>query len=132
MTRDPYLQHLASVSLFSRCTKRQLEEVASLATELVLPAGRVLAHQGGVGLEMFILLDGAVSVIRDGQHVATVTAGEVVGEQAVLSGHRRNATLVAETEVSVLVLTRSNLEQLLDDVPGLANRLLHEVSARTA
>jgi CRP-like cAMP-binding protein len=59
-----------------------------------------------------------------------VTAGDVVGELAVLSGHPRNATVVAETEVRVLVLTHRGLDQLLDDIPGLAKHMLHEVTAR--
>jgi CRP-like cAMP-binding protein len=128
--RDSYLRHLASVPLFSNCTKNQLQEIGKLADELILPVGKVLACQGEVGFEMFIMIDGAAVVTRDGQHVATVTAGDVVGELAVLSGHPRNATVVAETEVRVLVLTQRGLNQLLDDIPGLAKHMLYEVTAR--
>ncbi len=128
--RDGYLRHLASVPLFSNCTKGQLQEIGKVADELVLPVGKVLACQGEVGFEMFILLDGTAAVTRDGQHVATVTAGDVVGELAVLSGHPRNATVVAETELRVLVLTHRGLNQLLDDIPGLAKHLLYEVTTR--
>jgi CRP-like cAMP-binding protein len=49
---------------------------------------------------------------------------------AVLSGRPRNATVVAETELRVLVLTHKGLNQLLDDIPGLAKHLLYEVAAR--
>jgi CRP-like cAMP-binding protein len=79
---------------------------------------------------VFILLDGTASVTRDGQRVATLTAGDVVGELAVLSGHPRNATVAAETELRILDLTHAGLDQLLDDIPGLAKHLLYEVSAR--
>jgi CRP/FNR family transcriptional regulator, cyclic AMP receptor protein len=130
MARDEYLQCLASVPMFSKCNKKQLQEIGGVATELVLPAGRVLARQGEVGLEVFMLLDGTASVRRDGQHVATLTAGEFVGELAVLSSHPRNATVTAETELRVLVVTHAGLDQLLDDIPGLAKHLLYEVSAR--
>jgi CRP/FNR family transcriptional regulator, cyclic AMP receptor protein len=130
MARDEYLQGLASVPLFSKCTKKQLQEIGGVATELVLPAGRVFARQGEVGVEVFILLDGTASVTRDGQRVATLTAGDVVGELAVLSGHPRNATVTAETELRILDVTHAGLDQLLDDIPGLAKVLLYEVSAR--
>jgi CRP/FNR family transcriptional regulator, cyclic AMP receptor protein len=128
--RDSYLRHLASVPLFSNCTKSQLQEIGKVADELILPVGKVLASQGEVGFEMFILVDGAAAVTRDGQHVAIVSAGDVVGELAVLSGHPRNATVVAETEVRVLVLTQRGLNQLLDDIPGLAKHMLYEVTTR--
>jgi CRP-like cAMP-binding protein len=130
MARDEYLQHLASVPLFSNCTKRQLQMIGNVATPLNLPAGKVLARQGEAGFELFILLDGSASVTRDGQRVATRTAGDVVGELAVISHRPRNATVVADTELRTLVLTRAGLDQLLDDIPGLAKHLLYEVSAR--
>ncbi len=130
MARDKYLQHLASVPLFSKCNMRQLQEIGKVATELDLPPGTVLSRQGEVGFEMFILLDGTASVTRDGQRVATLTAGDVVGELAVISGHPRNATVVAETELRILDLNHAGLDQLLDDIPGLAKHLLYDVSAR--
>ncbi len=103
-----------------------------MATELDLPAGKVLALQGEFGRQLFILLHGTVSVTRDGQHVATRTRGDVVGELSVISHCPRYATVVADTELHTLVLIRSGLDQLLNDIPGLAKRLLYEVSTRLA
>jgi CRP-like cAMP-binding protein len=130
MARDEFLRHLASVPLFSNCNKRQLQEICTVATHVSLPAGKVLVRQGEAGLELFILLDGTASVTRDGRRVATRTTGDVVGELAVISHHPRNATVVAETKLETLVLTHAGLDQLLDDIPGLAKHLLYEVSAR--
>jgi CRP/FNR family cyclic AMP-dependent transcriptional regulator len=130
MALDEHLQCLASVPVFSKCTKKQLQEIGEVATELILPVGKVLARQGDIGFEVFMLLDGTASITRDGQHLATLTAGDVVGELAVLSGHPRNATVTAETELRILVVTHAGLDQLLDDIPGLAKHLLYDVSAR--
>jgi CRP/FNR family transcriptional regulator, cyclic AMP receptor protein len=130
MARDEFLQRLASVPLFSNCTKSQLQEIAKVATQLDFPAEKVLARQGEVGRELFIVLDGTVSVTRDGQRVDTSTTGDVLGELAVLSNRPRNATVVADTELHVLVLTRGGLNQLLDDIPGLAKHVLYTVLAR--
>ena len=132
MARDDYLKHLAAVPLFSKCTKKQLIEICKVADEVVVPAGTILASQGKRGVELFILIDGTASVTRDGHRVATVASGSVVGELAVISGRPRNATVVAETDLQVLVLTRGGLSQLLDDIPGLAKHLLYEVAARLA
>jgi CRP-like cAMP-binding protein len=132
MARDEYLQHLAAVPLFARCTKSQLQEVGRVADELTVPAGTVLARQGDVGMELFVIVSGTASVTRDGQVVATLGRGQFVGELAVLARVPRNATVTADTDVDVLVLTPSGLDQLLDDVPGLAKQLLHEVVQRLA
>jgi CRP/FNR family transcriptional regulator, cyclic AMP receptor protein len=130
MARDEFLQHLASVPLFSNCTKRQLQEIGTVATQVILPAGKVLVRQGEPGLDLFILVEGTASVTRDGRHVATRAPGDVVGELAVMSHHPRNATVVADTELRVLVLTHAGLDQLLDDIPGLAKHLLYEIATR--
>jgi CRP-like cAMP-binding protein len=130
MARDEHLRLIASVPLFKYCTRSQLQEIAKVADEIILPAGMVLDRQGEIGFDLLILLDGTATVTRDGHHVATVTSGDIVGELAVISGRPRNATVVAETEIRVLVLTRRGLDQLLDDIPGLAKHLLYEVTAR--
>ncbi len=130
MARDEYLDHLAAVPLFAHCTKAQLQEIGRVADELRVSPGTILARQGDVGSELFVIIDGTAAVTRDGQPVATVGRGGFVGELAVLARVPRNATVTAETELDVLVLTPTGLSQLLDDIPGLAKHLLHEVVDR--
>ena len=131
MARDAYLEHLAAVPLFAKCNRKQLGEIGRVADEVTIPAGTTFVKQGAIGVELFIIVDGTASVTRDGESIATLGQGDFVGELAVLAHHgRRNATVTADTEVTVLVLTASGLEQLLDDIPGLAKALLREVVSR--
>ena len=100
-----------------------------MATALILPAGKVLACQGDVGFEMFILLDGTASVTRMDSALVSTTAGDVVGELAVIS-----VTLATQRWWLKpnwrFWMTDAGLDQLLDDIPGLAKHLLYEVTAR--
>jgi len=131
MARDEYLQQLARVPLFARCNRQQLNEIARVADEVTVQPGTALVKQGAIGVELFIIVEGSASVTRDGQNIATLGPGDFVGELAVLAhGRRRNATVTADAEVTVLVLTAAGLDQLLDDIPGLAKQLLHEVVSR--
>ncbi len=132
MARDEYLEHLAAVPLFARCTKAQLQEIGRVADELNLPAGSVLTRQGDVGSQLFVIVGGTASVTRDDQLVATVGKGDFVGELAVLGRTPRNATVTADSELDVLVLTPAGFSQLLDDIPGLAKHVLYEVVGRLA
>jgi CRP-like cAMP-binding protein len=132
MANEDYQAHLRAVPLFAKCTKKQLEEIGRVADEVRLPAGKVLAQQGEIGFDLMILVEGIADVTRDGIVVSEVGPGHFIGEMAVLSERPRNATLTARTDVVVLVLTRSGLDQLLDDIPGLAKQLLYEVVARVA
>ena len=64
--------------------------------------------------------------------MATVGKGDFVGELAVLGRTPRNATVTADSELDVLVLTPAGFSQLLDDIPGLAKHVLYEVVGRLA
>jgi CRP/FNR family transcriptional regulator, cyclic AMP receptor protein len=132
VARDEYLQQLAAVPLFSKCTKQQLQEIARVADEVTVTPGTVLTRQGDVAFELFVILEGTASVVRDGQLRATVGRGGFVGELAVIAHTPRTATVTADTELNLLVLTATGLSQLLDDIPGLAKHLLFEVATRLA
>jgi CRP/FNR family cyclic AMP-dependent transcriptional regulator len=103
-----------------------------VADEIPLAAGTVLATEGELGRELFVILEGVATVRKAGVVVADVGPGGVVGEMAVIAQTVRNATVTAETDLVVLVLTPIGLSQLLDDVPGLAKHLLYEITARLA
>ena len=128
--QDEYLQHLATVPLFSQCNKSQLQEISRVADELIVRAGTVLTRQGDFDYELFVVIDGRAKVTRDGRQVASIGRGEFVGELAVIAHVPRSATVIAETDLDLLVLTPARLDQLLDDIPGLAKHLLFIVAAR--
>ena len=60
--------------------------------------GKLLVEQGQLGHELFLLLDGVLSVEVDGVAVAEVGPGAVVGERAALLDGTRTATLRARTK----------------------------------
>jgi hypothetical protein len=90
----------------------QLEDALTgiaLATNAKLPRrrlelGEMLVRQGEPGDDMFLLLDGHLDVEIDGETVARVGAGAVLGELAVLGDGRRKATLRAARSCRVAVL----------------------------
>lgn len=65
--------------------------------------GRTLVEQGAAGEELFLLLDGVLSVEVDGNPVAEVGPGVVLGERAILEGGTRTSTLRAVTDCRVAV-----------------------------
>lgn len=67
----------------------------------VLKKDDVLVRQGDEGNEMFVLLDGMLDVVVDGEKVAELGPGAVIGERSILEGGTRTATLVALTSCRV-------------------------------
>jgi Cyclic nucleotide-binding domain len=76
-----------------------------------LKEGGLLTDQGAEGDELFLLLDGVLAVEVDGEPVAEVGPGAVLGERAVLSGGRRTSTLRALTPVRVAVARGDELNE---------------------
>lgn len=68
-----------------------------------LKQGQVLAEQGKAGDELFLLLDGILSVDVDGEPLAELGPGALLGERAVLEGGIRTSTLTARTACRVAV-----------------------------
>ena len=123
-------ERLAEVPLFSKLSKKQLREVSSLATRLDFPAGKELTHQGGIGNELIIVLEGVVEVQIEGEVVATRGPGDYFGEIALLSDRPRTATVVAKTPVAAEVIGRREFATLVNDVPELAAQLLATMAER--
>jgi hypothetical protein len=87
-----------------------LREGAKLERRRVLP-GETLVNQGERGSDLFVLLDGALDVEIDGEAVAQVGAGAVLGEKAVLGEGRRTATLRAVRTCRVAVIDPSQISE---------------------
>jgi Cyclic nucleotide-binding domain len=79
--------------------------------------GQAIVQQGDEGRELFLLLDGIVDVEVDGEEVAEIGPGALLGEKALLEGGKRTATLWATTPVRAVVVPpeavdKSALEEL--------------------
>lgn len=74
-----------------------------------LSRGETLVEQGEHGCDMFLLVDGVLDVEVDGEIVAEVGAGALLGELAVLGDGRRTATLRAARPSRVAVLTAASV-----------------------
>jgi hypothetical protein len=73
--------------------------------------GTDLVRQGEEGHELYLVLDGMLSVDIDGEAVAEVGPGTILGEMAVVEGGKRTATLRAETPVKVAVAQGDDLDR---------------------
>ena len=131
LRRDHKVDLLRKVPLFSGCSKKELHKIAAIADEIDLRAGKVLTRQGGPGREFFILLEGGVDVVRDGERINTLGAGDFFGEMGLISQKPRNATITATTPVRTLVITETNFRRLLRDDAGISMKVLETVAERT-
>lgn len=73
-------------------------------------AGDVLTEQGQSGDELFLLLDGVLAVEVDGEPLAEVGPGAILGERAILEGGARTSTLRAMTKAKVAVARAGDID----------------------
>lgn len=128
--KDTYLDHLAEVPLFAAASRKDLQKVARASDEVDVKAGRVLVDQGRPGHEFFLILEGTASVRRNNRKVAELGPGQYFGELSLLDRGPRTATVVADTDMKVLVLGQREFLGVLDDVPGLAYKILRIMAHR--
>ena len=129
-SRTKHLEHLAEIPLFSALSKRDLGRIAKASNEITVDAGHVLVDHGDAGREAFVIVDGTASVRRNGRRVGELGPGDAIGELALLDHGPRTATVTAETPLTALVLSAREFAGVIEEVPGLAQKLLGQLAAR--
>ena len=104
--------------------------IGKASDEVTVPAGKDIVTEGSTGHEFFLILGGQAVVKRNGRKVATLGKGDYFGELSLLSKAERNATVSAETDLALLVLGQREFSGILDEVPGLAHKLLVSMAGR--
>jgi len=128
---DPsiYLGRLKPIHLFRGLTDEQIIEVAKELDVERRPAGETIFEEGAAGEAFYIIDRGQVKVLRRGRggvakQVAVLVPGDFFGENAVLYGRKRSATIEALTEVELLRLSKEAFDKLLKRFPAIRPNLL--------
>ena len=129
-SNDARIQHLERVPLFSGFTNAELRRVADLSRIVEITTGTVVTQIGEPGDSFFIIIDGAVAVRTPVGAASQMQPGDFFGEMSLLDGEPRSATIVATTDLRLLIVDRSHFWRLLDEAPDLVRRMLTILSRR--
>lgn len=107
----------AAESALEREISRELMAGKLIPERRALEPDETLVEQGTPGNELYLVLDGVLSVDVDGEDVAEIGPGAIVGERALLEGGLRTASLRARTRCRIAVIPgdlidRTELENL--------------------
>jgi CRP-like cAMP-binding protein len=130
--KDAKVELLKRVPLFARLNKKGLQDVAQIADEIDLPAGKKMATEGDRGREFFVLLDGEAEVTKGGQQINTMKKGDFFGEIALVTKMPRTASVTATTDVRVLVITERDFDNLLRKSPDVGRSVAEALAERVA
>lgn len=121
---------LAGMSLFADFSTEELDRVVQLSELRSFPAGSVLVDQGDPGTECFVIVSGTAGVYVRGEYVATSTPGSLIGEVALIDHRPRTATVVADSELSVLRFDSEAFRVLLEEMPKASERIFATLRER--
>jgi CRP/FNR family transcriptional regulator, cyclic AMP receptor protein len=127
---DP--ERLAGLPLFADLDDEQLAEVAACTREVAVAAGETLASQGDNAYEFFVIEAGEAEVRRDGDVIASVGQGDVVGEIGLLVTGARTASIIATTPMTLVAMFSREFRQIERRMPEIAASLRATMRERVA
>ena len=131
---------LASVPLFSQLHPQDRKQIVARFTPVKAKEGAVIVREGEPGDCMYFITSGSVGVytlLLDADEqaaaggfsedepllLATLKSGDFFGEQAVVGEEPRSATVIAQTDVMMLRLTKYDLDAVLQEFPAIESAL---------
>jgi CRP-like cAMP-binding protein len=129
-SKDAKMALLGNVSLFRHCRKRELARIAALVDEIEAPEGKTLTREGEPGWEFFVVAEGRATARRGGRRVGEIEPGSFFGEMSLLDRGPRTATVTADTDMHLLVLSSRSFSSLMDEMPSVAQRVLSGMAER--
>jgi CRP-like cAMP-binding protein len=128
---DTKAEALGRAPLFRDLSKHELGELAKATEDLEVEAGKVLTREGDLGREFFVIVEGEVSVTKDGEEIRRLGPGDFFGEIAlVYEDARRTATVTAATPLRFFVLTRQSFRSLLERQPEIEEKVMRVLEER--
>jgi len=114
---------LRSMGLFAGLSGRELKRLASVTDEVVLPAGTRLISEGTFAHEFLLIASGTAEVRRGEELLATLGPGDFAGEVGVMRDARRNADVIAASDLTAIVMTARDLRQVAQEMPSVAAQI---------
>jgi CRP-like cAMP-binding protein len=116
---------LVQVPLFTDLSPRHMKRVADLMEEQRYMDGATVVREGDIGGTFYVIREGEAKVVaRSGRVLNRLRPGDFFGEISLLDGGPRTASVVSETPLTMLALTRTSFLRLVKEEPAVAVGLL--------
>ncbi|MBA2632866.1 MAG: cyclic nucleotide-binding domain-containing protein [Chloroflexi bacterium] len=123
-------QQLASVPLLAGLDARIRRRLAETGKRRTYAADEEIVREGSTGTALYIVLSGRARVVRGGESIGEVSAGDFFGELALIEEHPRSASVIAATEVDCLLFPVWEFTALLEEHPEIAVPIMRALIGR--
>lgn len=117
-------------TFFDSFTPKEVAHISAHGRRVNLPEGWSPIWEDTPADKAYIILEGSVSVRRDGAEIAVLGAGDIVGEAAIVGGSLRTATIVSLTPLKAIHFTDSDIRELITELPTFADKIRDVAQSR--
>jgi cAMP-dependent protein kinase regulator len=110
---DP--NRLKEIPIFSHLSDDEAKRLAAFASETSVAEGQILMKQGDYSTELIGIQEGTADVIQDGDKIASLKEGDLIGEMGLLEREPRNADVIATSPMRVMKLTHWEIRRMSEE-----------------
>ncbi|MBU0674992.1 MAG: cyclic nucleotide-binding domain-containing protein [Proteobacteria bacterium] len=130
MKPEDRVKYLRTIDLFEHFSNDEIWRFARNVTELEIPAGHILFHEGEPGNEMYILLAGELNVKKETKFITNIKPVDYIGEMAIIESKPRSATVDAVSASTLLTITNEQFQEYFSTQPESLVSLMRSLSHR--
>jgi CRP/FNR family cyclic AMP-dependent transcriptional regulator len=123
-------QQLGTVPLLAGLDPRTRRRLAETGKRRTYGPDEEIVREGSTGTALYIVLSGTARVVRGGETLGQVRAGDFFGELALIEEHPRSASVIAATETECLLFPAWEFTALLEEHPDIAVPIMKALIAR--
>ncbi len=121
---------LKDIPLFAELPDEQLRGIAAFAALTQVSEGTHLVDEGDYSYELMVVRDGTARVVQGGDEVAKIGPGDLIGELGVVNRAQRNATVIADSTMTLVTLSHWHVRRLGKTRPELLEAIKRVASER--
>ena len=128
-TMEIIMDSIAGIPLFEEVDAESLKVLAAHMHLLETGEGELVFEEGEKGNYMAFVVDGELAVIKDAASgeravITTLARGATIGEMAVIDHFPRSATVIAQTDATLVTLSSEDFQDILTNFPQVGIAML--------
>ena len=117
---------LKAIPIFSHLSPEEAHRLATYATETSVAEGQILMKQGDYSVELIAIEEGTADVIQDGNQIASLKKGDLIGEMGLLEHEKRSADVIATSPMRVIKLTHWEIRRMSEETVERIEQMISE------